>query len=61
MLPGGAMINAVKVVGRYELLDPIGYGGMAVVYLACHTDLDRQVVPSEAARADRAAGTLHRL
>jgi serine/threonine protein kinase len=37
----------VKIVGRYELLDPIGYGGMAVVYLARQTDLDRQVALKE--------------
>ncbi|MEA2189044.1 MAG: calcium/calmodulin-dependent protein kinase, partial [Solirubrobacteraceae bacterium] len=37
----------VKTVGRYELLDPIGHGGMAVVYLARQTDLDRQVALKE--------------
>ncbi len=37
----------VKVVGRYELLDPIGHGGMAVVYLARQTDLDRRVALKE--------------
>src|SRR4051794_35715229 len=41
------MINPVKIVGRYELLDPIGYGGMAVVYLARQTDLDRLVALKE--------------
>jgi serine/threonine protein kinase len=41
------MINPVKIVGRYELLDPIGHGGMAVVYLARQTDLDRQVALKE--------------
>jgi serine/threonine protein kinase len=39
--------NPVKVVGRYELLDPIGHGGMAVVYLARQIDLDRQVALKE--------------
>jgi serine/threonine protein kinase len=37
----------VKTIGRYELLDPIGHGGMAVVYLARQTDLDRQVALKE--------------
>ena len=41
------MMNSVKTVGRYELLDPIGYGGMAVVYLARQTDLDRLVALKE--------------
>jgi serine/threonine protein kinase len=40
-------MNSVKIVGRYELLDPIGYGGMAVVYLARQTDLDRLVALKE--------------
>jgi hypothetical protein len=40
-------MNSVKIVGRYELLDPIGYGGMAVVYLARQTDLDRMVALKE--------------
>ncbi|MBA3746879.1 MAG: serine/threonine protein kinase, partial [Solirubrobacterales bacterium] len=37
----------MKKVGRYELLDPIGYGGMAVVYLARQLDLDRRVALKE--------------
>ncbi|HEV7884280.1 MAG TPA: serine/threonine-protein kinase, partial [Solirubrobacteraceae bacterium] len=37
----------MKIVGRYELLDPIGYGGMAVVYLARQRDLDRLVALKE--------------
>jgi serine/threonine protein kinase len=41
------MTSQVKIVGRYELLDPIGHGGMAVVYLARQTDLDRQVALKE--------------
>jgi serine/threonine protein kinase len=41
------MMNSVKTVGRYELLDPIGYGGMAVVYLARQTDLNRLVALKE--------------
>jgi serine/threonine protein kinase len=41
------MTSRVKIVGRYELLDPIGHGGMAVVYLARQTNLDRQVALKE--------------
>ena len=41
------MNGQMKIVGRYELLDPIGYGGMAVVYLARQLDLDRQVALKE--------------
>jgi len=37
----------VKIVGRYELLDPIGHGAMAVVYLARQIDLDREVALKE--------------
>ena len=37
----------MKSVGRYELLDPIGHGGMAVVYLARQLDLDRRVAVKE--------------
>ena len=39
--------HAVKLVGRYELGEPIGHGGMAVVYLARQVDLDRQVALKE--------------
>jgi len=38
-----------KVVGRYELVRVIGRGGMAVVYLARQTDLDRLVALKELA------------
>ena len=37
----------MKVVGRYELGEQIGYGGMAVVYLARQVDLDREVALKE--------------
>jgi tRNA A-37 threonylcarbamoyl transferase component Bud32 len=38
---------AVRTVGHYELLRIIGRGGMATVYLARQTDLDRQVALKE--------------
>jgi len=41
------MTSQVKIVGRYELLDAIGHGGMAVVYLARQIDLDREVALKE--------------
>jgi len=37
----------MKTVGRYEILRDIGRGGMAIVYLARQTDLDRFVALKE--------------
>ncbi len=43
----GDIITAVTTVGRFELLDQIGQGGMAVVHLARQIDLDRLVALKE--------------
>jgi serine/threonine protein kinase len=41
------MTEAVRIVGRYQIMHRLGRGGMAVVHLARQTDLDRHVALKE--------------
>jgi tRNA A-37 threonylcarbamoyl transferase component Bud32 len=43
------MTEALRTVGRYDLLEVIGRGGAAIVYLAHQRDLERQVALKELA------------
>ncbi len=42
-------LEAGTTLGPYEILSPIGAGGMGEVYKATDTRLDRTVIPNHAA------------
>ena len=44
-----AISEGGRIVGRYEIIREIGRGGMAIVYLAHQSDLDRYVALKELA------------
>src|SRR5262249_9128876 len=45
--PVSGTLGQTRRLGRYEIIREIGRGGMAIVYLARQTDLDRQVALKE--------------
>src|SRR4051794_23138970 len=45
--PGSPTFPLVRLVGRYEILSPLGQGGMATVYLARQGELERLVALKE--------------
>ena len=55
--PGGytAIIPAMEIPG-YEILEPIGVGGMATAYLAVQTSLGREVVIKVLDTQDKSSG-----
>jgi serine/threonine protein kinase len=54
------MQDAARIAGRYEIVRQIGRGGMARVFLARQTDLDRDVALKEVAGLRQADDTFIR-